>query len=145
MQKAEEKYSCQHSFEAKQTFSACKSIRNSCTVCFHKQVYTVGDEQELRRSKTCVQLNLWLQPSRLEVRRHFFSNRDVEDWDIIPSCKSNAKTVNSFKNGYALHRANLVENTWYDMKQTDARTKVFTHNLPEGLAKRSYLDHCKST
>jgi hypothetical protein len=24
-------------------------------------------------------LNLWVQPARLEVRRHFFSNRVVED------------------------------------------------------------------
>jgi hypothetical protein len=30
-------------------------------------------------------LNLRIQPDRLEVRRHFFSNRVVEDWNRIPS------------------------------------------------------------
>jgi hypothetical protein len=56
-------------------------------------------------------LNLRIQTARLEVRRHFFKYRVVEDWNRIPSSLKSAKTVKSFKNGYAHHRATMVENT----------------------------------
>jgi hypothetical protein len=45
------------------------------------------------------------------VRRNFFTNRVVEDWNRIPSSLKSAKTVKSFKNGYAHLRATMVENT----------------------------------
>ena len=41
-------------------------------------------------------LNLRIQTARLEVRRHFFKYRVVEDWNRIPS---SLKSTNSFKNG----------------------------------------------
>jgi hypothetical protein len=53
-------------------------------------------------------LNLRPQAARLEVRKNFFSNRTVEDWNKIPSEVKNARTVAIFKNGYAEHRARLV-------------------------------------
>jgi hypothetical protein len=55
--------------------------------------------------------NWRIQPARLEVRRNFFTNRVVEDWNRIPSSLKTAKTVKSFRNGYAHLRATLVENT----------------------------------
>ncbi len=48
-------------------------------------------------------LNLRPQAARLEVRRNFFSNRTVEDWNKIPSEVKNARTVAIFKDGYAKH------------------------------------------
>ncbi len=58
------------------------------------------------------QLNLMPQAARLEVRRNFFSNRTVEDWNkIVPSEVKNARTMAIFKNGYAEHRAGLVGST----------------------------------
>jgi len=53
---------------------------------------------------------LGIQPARLEVRRNFFTNRVVEDWNRIPSTLKSSKTVKSFKNGYAHLRATMVEN-----------------------------------
>ena len=47
----------------------------------------------------------------MEVRRNFFSNRTVEDWNKIPSEVKTARTVAIFKDGYAKHRAGLVEST----------------------------------
>jgi hypothetical protein len=53
----------------------------------------------------------YFQPVRLEVRRNYFSNSVVEDWNSIPSSLKSAKTVKNFKNGYAHLRATMVENT----------------------------------
>ena len=53
-------------------------------------------------------LNWRPQAARLEVRRNFFSNRTVEDWNKIPSEEENARTVAIFKDGYAKHRVGLV-------------------------------------
>jgi hypothetical protein len=41
-------------------------------------------------------LSLRAQAARLEVRKNFFFNRFVEDWNKIPA----GITVKSFKNGY---------------------------------------------
>jgi hypothetical protein len=64
-------------------------------------------------AKSCAAdpLNLRPQSARLEVRRNFFSNRTVEDWNKIPSEVKNARTVAIFKDGYAKHRVGLVGST----------------------------------
>jgi hypothetical protein len=54
-------------------------------------------------------LNLKPQAARLEIRRHLFSNRVVEGWNLIPSELRNARTVHFFKSVYRKHRAELVE------------------------------------
>jgi hypothetical protein len=46
------------------------------------------------------QLNLRPQASRLEVRRHFFSQRVIEDWNKIHASLKQAKNVKCFKKGY---------------------------------------------
>jgi hypothetical protein len=56
-------------------------------------------------------LNLRSQTARLEVRRNFFSNITVEDWNKIPSEVKNARTVAIFKDGYAKHRVGLMGST----------------------------------
>ncbi len=40
----------------------------------------------------------------MEVRRNFFSNRTVEDWNKLPSEVKNARTVAIFKDGYTVQR-----------------------------------------
>jgi hypothetical protein len=55
-------------------------------------------------------LNLRPQASRLETRRHFFSQRVVESWNSIPSSLKQAETVRAFKNGYRDYRA-MAEGT----------------------------------
>ncbi len=66
---------------------------------------------ERNTRSTADPVNLRIQPARLEVRRNFFTNRVVEDWNRIPSSLKSAKTVKSFKNGYAHLRPTMVENT----------------------------------
>jgi hypothetical protein len=53
-------------------------------------------------------MNLRHQAARLEVRRNFFSQRVVENWNKVPTNIKMACTVNSFKRGYKKHRAELV-------------------------------------
>jgi ribonuclease P/MRP protein subunit RPP40 len=52
-------------------------------------------------------LNLRPKTTRLEVRRHFFSNRVVEGWNQIPSEIKNARNVSCFKKAYKKHRVGL--------------------------------------
>jgi hypothetical protein len=54
-------------------------------------------------------LNLKPHAAGLEIRRHFFLNRVVEGWNLIPSELKNARTVHFFKSVYRKHRAELVE------------------------------------
>ena len=63
-----------------------------------------------RPTRSCVQieddgtattkLNIKVQNSRLNIRRHFFSNRVVEPWNRLPEKLKCVATVNEFKNGY---------------------------------------------
>jgi len=50
---------------------------------------------------------------RLDIRKHFFSQRIINQWNSLPADVVNAKTVNSFKNAYD-------ENYWND---TDIRSR----------------------
>jgi hypothetical protein len=65
---------------------------------------------------------LRIRPSRLEVRRNFFTNRVVEDWNRIPSSLKSAKTVKSLK------MATLIsEQQWWKtpkMQQAVSRSNV---------------------
>jgi hypothetical protein len=56
-------------------------------------------------------LNLRPQTSRLEIRRQFFSQRVIENWNKIPASLKQAKNVKCFKNGYRTFRETRVENT----------------------------------
>jgi hypothetical protein len=56
-------------------------------------------------------LNLRPQQSRLEIRRHFFSQRVVEDWNGTPAGLKQAVNVKSFMNGYRTYREKMVERT----------------------------------
>jgi hypothetical protein len=53
-------------------------------------------------------LNLRPTSAKLEVRRNFFSQRVVQDWNKIPSDIKSAHSVESFKKGYAKHRERVV-------------------------------------
>jgi hypothetical protein len=90
------------------------------------QVYKIVNGKDMVDSQTWFQLagqaerhtrsnadplNLRPQAARLDLRRNFFTNRVVEDWNKIPLVVRKAKIVISFKNDYALHRARMVEST----------------------------------
>ena len=57
----------------------------------------IGPEEEQLGSKNLakVQANY-----RYDMRRNFFSQRVVENWNILPSSVKNASDVNNFKNLY---------------------------------------------
>jgi hypothetical protein len=58
-------------------------------------------------------LNLRQKAARLEIRRNFFSNRVIDNWNMIPnpSAVKNAKTGTSFKLSFKNHRKSLVSTT----------------------------------
>jgi hypothetical protein len=60
---------------------------------------------DLGTRSTAGPLNLRAQAAR----KNLFSYKVVEDWNYIPASLKKAKTVKSFKNGYAHLRANMVE------------------------------------
>ena len=45
-------------------------------------------------------LKLVKKRSRLDIRKHFFSQRVVNDWNSLPEIVIEAESVNSFKNKY---------------------------------------------
>jgi len=49
-------------------------------------------------------LNLRIPAPRLEIRRHFFSQRTPKDWNNVPAKVKNAPNTMSFKNGYKVYR-----------------------------------------
>jgi hypothetical protein len=55
-----------------------------------------ADGGRATRSADCP-LNLRQKAARLEIRRNFFSNRVIDNWNMIPSAVKNARTVASFK------------------------------------------------
>ncbi len=54
--------------------------------------------------------NIRQQPTRLEIRRNFFSSRVVEPWNRKSAEVKAARTSKSFKKSYEKHRGNR----WYD-------------------------------
>ena len=48
-------------------------------------------------------LKLYKQHSRLDLRKHFFSNRTVDTWNSLPTHVVLAHTLNAFKNNLDKH------------------------------------------
>ena len=44
--------------------------------------------------------NFIKQKPKLDIRKHFFSHRVVDQWNGLPNAVKNAKHVNNFKNLY---------------------------------------------
>ena len=56
---------------------------------------------------------------RLDVRKNFFSNRDVDAWNELPQYAVDAKTVNSFKA--------RVDNSIIKYKLNNLMSRIFKH------------------
>jgi hypothetical protein len=69
-----------------------------------------ADGGRATRSADCP-LNLRQMATRLEIRRNFFSNRVIDNWNMFPSAVKNARTVASFKLSFKNHRSSLVSTT----------------------------------
>jgi hypothetical protein len=77
---------------------------------FKKYIHLAADIGRATRSAEDP-LNLRQKAARLEVRRHFLSNRVVEAWNLIPSIVKNARTVSALKRAYKKIRAEMVTPT----------------------------------
>jgi hypothetical protein len=73
-----------------------------------ESLFVRADQANIPTRSATGPLNLRHQAARLEVRRNFFSLRVVEEWNRIPSTIKMASSVNSFKNKYKKHRADMV-------------------------------------
>ncbi len=89
--------------------------------CTLSNIQSLSLQGQTRLHLPLLSLNLRPQQSRLEIRRHFFSQRVVEEWSGvewsgvewsgIPADLKQAVNVKSFKNGYRTHREKMVERT----------------------------------
>jgi hypothetical protein len=61
--------------------------------------FQLAGQAERHKRSTADPLNLRPQAARLDLRRNFFTNRVVEDWNKISLAVRKVKTVISFKNG----------------------------------------------
>jgi len=66
--------------------------------------FEMASEGERTTRQSADPLNIKPRAARLEVRRNFFSQRVVEDWNKLPKTQKNVETVNSFKNGRKEYR-----------------------------------------
>jgi hypothetical protein len=79
--------------------------------------------------------------TRFDLRINFFTNQSRGRLELNPIVIEKSKTVISFKNGYALHRARMVEST----RSEDGLYKKWSvdHTFSPILAKRPFLGHCE--
>ena len=66
--------------------------------------FTMGRDGQRMTRGNAHPLSLKKQRARLEVRRNFFSQRVVDDWNTIPAVIKDARSVTSFKRLYGAHR-----------------------------------------
>jgi hypothetical protein len=65
-----------------------------------------------RATRSAEALNLRQKAARLEIKNNFFSNRVIDNWNLIPSEVKNARTVTSPNHSFKNHRASLVPITY---------------------------------
>ena len=58
---------------------------------------TVGNEKLRTTRLNSYHLNLKKQKFRTEIRKNFFTNRVVDEWNKLPTSVKDSKTVNEFK------------------------------------------------
>ncbi len=77
--------------------------------------------------------NLRPQPSRLEIRKHFFSQRVVEGWNGTPADLKQAVNVKCFINGYRTFREKMVERTWNGWWRRSIKQLCVPQQSPDSL------------
>jgi len=93
-----------HRLDMLQTF---KILRNKDNV-EPSTWFTMASEGARITRMAADPLNIRPQAPRLDIRRQFFSQRVIENWNSIPSEIKNSLTVTSFKNAYKRHRELLT-------------------------------------
>jgi len=85
--------------------------------------------------------------SRLDIRKHFFSQRIINQWNSLPANVVNAKTVNSFKNAYDRNYRNDMDiRSRWACRSTILQVQVLSCRLNNATAQSpvvcpSYVDN----
>jgi hypothetical protein len=77
----------------------------------HKTWFKLATEEGRATRNADCPLNLRQRAARLKVRKNFFSNRAIDNWNLIPSEVNKARTVTSFKRSFKNQRASWVPTT----------------------------------
>ena len=65
---------------------------------------TIVANETLRTTRlNSYHLNLKKQKFRTEIRKNFFTNRVVDEWNKLPTSVKDSKTVNEFKTKISKH------------------------------------------
>ena len=105
------------------------NLRSNCPPC---TMHLRGHELKLTKHR-----------SKLEVRRHFFTERLVNRWNSLDHHTVNASTVNSFKNGPQRLKQSRMDffEDWSPTGCTDASTRlVWPHQVNELIFRISPRD-----
>jgi hypothetical protein len=95
----------------------------------HSTWFQLGAETGRATRSADDPLNLRQKAARLEVRRHFFSNRVVEAWNLIPCTVKNTGTLSVFKRAYKKHRAEMVNHTYLETILTSRHTRILFQHI----------------
>ena len=71
----------------------------------HEEWFTRAGEAARATWATADPMNIRIKHGRLDIRRHFFTVRVTELWNMVLSEIKNQRTVDAFKSAYSLHRA----------------------------------------
>ena len=67
-------------------------------------LFTMAGTGERATRSTTDPLNVRIQHGRLDCRKYFYSVRETEPWNGVPTDIKNSRTIGSFKNAYAKYR-----------------------------------------
>ena len=80
-----------------------KILNGFCNVDKESWFTTVGNETLRTTRLNSYHLNLKKQKFRTEIRKNFFTNRVVDEWNKLPKSVKDSKTVNEFKTKISKH------------------------------------------
>ena len=80
-----------------------KILNGFCNVNKESWFTTVGNETLRTTRLNSYNLNLKKQKFRTEIRKNFFTNRVVDEWNKLPTSVKDSKTVNEFKTKISKH------------------------------------------
>lgn len=90
-------------FDMIQTYKILHQVCNvDPTVWFNM----VSQNRNINTRLNSCEYNLVSKRCNLDVRRYFFSNRVINQWNNLPNCMKSARTVHHFKNMYDEHLLN---------------------------------------
>ena len=91
-------------FDMIQTY---KILHQVCNVDPTVWFQMVSPNRNINTRLNSCEFNLVSKRCNLDVRKYFFSNRVINQWNSLPNCMKSARTVHQFKNMYDEHLSNV--------------------------------------